>query len=126
MISEQMYEELVVEELEEELKFLDASIYHLDGPDALKHLDRLLKIDHLKGIQWVYGAGQPTAFHWIEVLKKIQDAGKMIQIEVRAEELEVMLENLRPEGVMYTINAKSQEDAEDLLRIASVYKKKVF
>lgn len=126
MISEQMYEELVVEELVEELKFLDASIYHLDGPDALKHLDRLLKIDALKGIQWVYGAGQPTASHWLEVLRRIQDAGKMIQIDVRPEELEVMLENLRPEGVMYTINANSQEDAEELLRIASGYRKKVF
>ena len=50
----------------------------------------------------------------------------MIDIEVRPEELEVMLENLRPEGVMYTINANSQEDAEDLLRIASSYRKKVF
>ena len=46
MISTQMYEELVVGELLEELDFLDASIYHLDGPDALKHLDRLLAIDN--------------------------------------------------------------------------------
>lgn len=126
MISEKMYEELVVEELEEELNFLDASIYHLDGPDALKHLDRLLKIDQLKGIQWVYGAGQPGASHWMDVLHKIQDAGKMIQIEVRPGELKVLLENLRPEGVMYTINANSQEEAENLLKMANAYQKKFY
>lgn len=70
MISTQMYEELVVGELLEELDFLDASIYHLDGPDALKHLDRLLAIDKLKGIQWVYGAGQPQPLIGFLYLKK--------------------------------------------------------
>lgn len=126
MISTDMYEELAVEELLEELKFLDASIYHLDGPDALKHLDRLLEIDCLKGIQWVYGAGQPTASHWLEVLRKIQDAGKMIQIGVTPDELEVMLQNLRPEGVMYMLDAKTQADAKKLLKLAERYERKLF
>jgi hypothetical protein len=123
MISTQMYEELVVGELLEELDFLDASIYHLDGLDALKHLDRLLAIDKLKGIQWVYGAGQPTASHWIPVLKKIQDAGKMIQIDVVPEELDIMLENLKPEGVMYTINARTEEEGRALMKKVERYKR---
>ena len=123
MISTQMYEELVVGELLEELDFLDASIYHLDGPDALKHLDRLLAIDKLKGIQWVYGAGQPTASHWIPVLKKIQDAGKMIQIDVVPEELDIMLENLKPEGVMYTMNARTEEEGRALMKKVERYKR---
>ena len=118
-----MYEELVVGELLEELDFLDESIYHLDGPDALKHLDRLLAIDKLKGIQWVYGAGQPTASHWIPVLKKIQDAGKMIQIDVVPEELDIMLENLKPEGVMYTINARTEEEGRALMKKVERYKR---
>lgn len=123
MIYTQMYEELVVGELLEELDFLDASIYHLDGPDALKHLDRLLAIDKLKGIQWVYGAGQPTASHWIPVLKKIQDAGKMIQIDVVPEELDIMLENLKPEGVMYTMNARTEEEGRALMKKVERYKR---
>ena len=113
----------VAGELLEELDFLDASIYHLDGPDALKHLDRLLAIDKLKGIQWVYGAGQPTASHWIPVLKKIQDAGKMIQIDVVPEELDIMLENLKPEGVMYTINARTEEEGRALMKKVERYKR---
>ena len=111
-----MYEKLVVGELLEELDFLDASIYHLDGPDALKHLDRLLAIDKLKGIQWVYGAGQPTASHWLPVLKKIQDAGKRIQIEVAPGELDRMLENLKPEGVMFSISASTEEEGKALVK----------
>lgn len=126
MISTEMYEEFVVPELLEELMFLDASIYHLDGPDALKHLDRLLQIETLKGIQWVYGAGQPSASRWLPILQKIQNAGKMIQIIVEPWELDIMLENLRPEGVMYSIYAASEDEARELYKKACRYQKKVF
>lgn len=118
MISQDMFEELIVGEIEEEIGYLDASIYHLDGPDALKHLDRLLRIRKLKGIQWVYGAGRPTASHWIPVIKKIQAAGKCVQIEVKPEELNIMLEELMPEGLMYVIYAESEEEGKALLKMA--------
>ena len=52
----------------------------------------------------------------IPVLKKIQDAGKMIQIDVVPEELDIMLENLKPEGVMYTINARTEEEGRALMK----------
>ena len=118
MISEDMFEELLIEEIEKEISYLDASIYHLDGPDALKHLDRLLRIPSLKGIQWVYGAGNPTASHWIPEIKRIQAAGKCVQIVVEPGELEVMLRELRPEGLMYMISARSQQEGEELLKMA--------
>ena len=70
-----MYEELVVGELLEELDFLDASIYHLDGPDALKHLDRLLAIDKLKGSNGFMEPDSPLPLIGFLYLK-IQDAGK--------------------------------------------------
>lgn len=121
MISPDMYEELIVPELLMEIDYLDASIYHLDGPDALKHLDRLLKIEKLKGIQWVYGAGAPTASHWLETIQKIQDAGKIVHIEVKPEELEFMLQNVKPEGVLFQVNAESRKQAEELEKIVKKY-----
>lgn len=123
MISEEMYENLLVEEIEKEAQWLDASMYHLDGPDALKHLDRILKIPGLNGVQWVYGAGNPTASHWLDVIRKIQDAGKCVQINVMPEELEIMLKELKPEGLMYVIDARSQEEAERLLQMAEKWKR---
>lgn len=123
MLSKEMYEDLLIEELEAEAKWLDASIYHLDGPDALKHLDRILKIPKLGGIQWVPGAGNPTASHWIPEIKKIQAAGKCVQTDVLPEELEFMLKELSPEGLMYRIAAKSEAEAKDLLRMAEKYSK---
>lgn len=114
MISPEMFEELIIPELMKELQFLDQSIFHLDGCEALKHLDRLLQIKELDGIQWVYGAGAPTASHWIETINKIQDAGKLVHIEVLPGELEFMLEHVKPEGVLLKINASSEAEARAL------------
>ncbi|MDR1145172.1 MAG: hypothetical protein LBK71_03440 [Verrucomicrobiales bacterium] len=121
LISRAMFDELVVDELRAELAFLDASIFHLDGPGALKQLDRLLAIEELDGIQWVYGAGQPTATHWLDVLRKIQQAGKLVNIEVTAAELPALLEALPPEGVLYRVNGvRSEEEARALEKLAGV------
>ena len=118
LISNDMFSEFIEPELVEEIEWLDASIFHLDGPGALKHLDSLLAIPKLKGIQWVYGAGQPTASHWIPVLKKIQDAGKLVQVLIEPWELDILLKELRPEGIMYTTWCESEQDAKDLLKKA--------
>lgn len=122
MISPEQYEELIVEEIEKETEFLDASIYHLDGPGALRHLDRILQIPKLCGVQWVYGAGQPSASHWIPIIRKIQAAGKCVVIEVKAHELGVMLEEIAPEGVFYQVSEiRDEEEARALMKLAETY-----
>lgn len=118
MISEEMFTEFVLPELTAELKWLDASIFHLDGPGALRHLDALLDIHELKGIQWVPGASRPGPAHWIDVLKKIQDAGKIIHIGISPEEIDTVLENLRPEGLFLGIRCKTEQDAKDIIKKA--------
>ncbi len=118
MISEEMFSNHVMPELLEEIDFLDASVYHLDGPDALKHLDSLLEIKKLDGVQWVYGAGQPTASHWIPTIRKIQGAGKMVNIVAEPNELEILLKNVPPQGIMYNLTAASEQEAKDLIAMA--------
>jgi hypothetical protein len=83
----------------EECRHMEANIYHLDGPDALMHLDALLEIPELNAIQWVYGAGNGRASDWLDIYRRCQDAGKGIQIHLGVDELDVFMENLRPEGV---------------------------
>lgn len=129
MISVDMYKEFILPELQLELNWLNHhSVYHLDGPGALKHLDVLLEQDMLNGIQWVYGAGQPTAAHWIPVLQKIQAAGKLIHIDVPFSDLNALLENLSPEGVMLTLPpAQSEEDVKSIINgIEKARPKKIF
>lgn len=57
MISNEMFNELFLDGIRNECSFLDHSIYHLDGPSALRHIDSLLSITELDAIPLVPGAG---------------------------------------------------------------------
>ena len=116
MISPDDYKEFILPELIEEIKWLPNSVYHLDGPDALRHLDTILSIKELKGVQWVYGAGQPSAKHWIDVLKKIQDAGKCVQVSCTTDDLLPLCEALDPRGVHLRCGVPDKESGEHLLK----------
>lgn len=115
MISRAAFDEFFIEELAWEWKWLDHSLYHLDGPGAARHLDSLLAQPDLNGIQWVPGAGSGPAIRWVDLLKRIQDAGKCIHFSVEAGEIDELTEHLRPEGVMFSTSAGSAEEAEAIV-----------
>lgn len=116
LISKDDFDSYVLPTLEFEWDMLGANFYHLDGVDALRHLDRLCGCEKLNGIQWVYGAGQPTARAWTDVLCRIQDAGKNIQIQVVPEDIRPLSEFLRPEGVHLTCWVGSESEAKAVVK----------
>ncbi|NJL30370.1 MAG: hypothetical protein HC898_01360 [Phycisphaerales bacterium] len=61
MFSPEMYSRFVLPALIEQCEWADNTLYHLDGPNAVPHLDILLSINALDAIQWVPGAGNPDA-----------------------------------------------------------------
>jgi hypothetical protein len=79
MISPAMFDGFVKPELAATCRKLDHSFYHLDGIGQLPHLDSLLDIPELHGIQWVPGEGQKPAHEWPEVYARILRAGKLAQ-----------------------------------------------
>lgn len=60
LLSPAMGKEFFLPYVEQEAAYLDRSVYHLDGKDALCHLDNLLAIEKLDVFQWVPGDGQPA------------------------------------------------------------------
>ncbi len=80
MIGPEMFDEFVKPELAASCKRLGNAFYHLDGPGELPHLDSLLTIPELTGVQWVPGSGSPDIDQWPEVYQKIREAGKLTQI----------------------------------------------
>ena len=113
MVSTDMFNEFFLPGIVDECRHLEASIYHLDGPGALHHLDALLSIEELNAIQWVYGAGNGRASDWLHVYKRCQEAGKGIQLGAHLDELECLIENLRPEGVHLTVSGLSDTASAD-------------
>ena len=120
MISPEMFQRAILPDLVREMRHLDRNIFHLDGPGALVHLDTLLALEELDGVQWVYGAGRGPATEWIGVYQRIQAAGKCMQVicETMDEAVE-MMDHLRPAGVWFTISKRygREETAAFLARL---------
>ena len=94
MIGPDTFDEFVLPELAASCKRLGNAFYHLDGPGELPHLDSLLSIPELKGIQWVPGAGVPQWEAWPDLYRKIRKAGKLIQIYGGPETLDAVVEHV--------------------------------
>ena len=119
LISPAMFEEFFLDGIRDECRFLDRSIYHLDGPDALRHLDAILGIDELDAVQFVPGAGNEDLARWIPVYQRIQAAGKAMQIlDVSVENVHLLFENLRPDGV-FVADVAGVRDEETAKRVLS-------
>jgi len=114
-LSPSMFEEFIAPELEEMARYLDGAIYHLDGPGALQHLDRLLKIEKLHAIQWTPGTGNSEGLAWLDLYERIQAAGKGVVISLKYDEVEAAVRALRPEGLFILTSASSPKAAEALL-----------
>jgi hypothetical protein len=118
LISKRLFDDFVAPEVDELSRWLDHSMYHLDGPGARQHLETLLSLPKLGGIQWTPGAGNPGAMHWMPMLKRVQAAGKLLHIALAPNEVEAALGELRPEGLFIRTGCSSEEEAKELLNKA--------
>jgi len=82
MIGPKMFDQFVKPELTATCQRLDRSFYHLDGTGQLPHVDSLLSIDELNGIQWIFGAQEEKGGHlkWLDLYKRIYRVGKKVQL----------------------------------------------
>lgn len=116
MISPDMYETLVLPELEQQLRWLEYPVYHFDGIEQEKHLPYLLSLEKLRAIQWTHVAGQPSAIHYLPVLQRIQAAGKGLIIMTPAGDVPALLDNLSAAGLYLHCSVHTPEEADALVR----------
>jgi hypothetical protein len=110
-----LFRKMVLPALEDEVHYLDRSCFHLDGPDALNHLDDLLAIQGLDAIQWVAGAGNPRSIEWPEVLRRIQKAGKIIILHLTADEVKRIHGEYDPSRLVYDVKTDTVDEGLELL-----------
>ena len=120
MISPDLFEKYVMPELERQCEIMDYPIYHFDGQEVVRHLDHLLSLEKLRAIQWTIVAGQPSPVEFIDVMKKMQAAGKsVLTFFSTIEEADILTQNLSSKGLyLLTYSAcRSDDEAKELIKI---------
>ena len=98
MIGPQMFETFVKPDLVACCRQLPHAFYHLDGIGELPHLDSLLAIPELRGIQWIQGDGRGGPMKWLDVYRRILDGGKLLQMVGKLPEALAAIDQLASEG----------------------------
>lgn len=119
VLSPRLFEAFALPLLREQCKRLDHTIYHWDGPGQIVHLDSLLSIKELDGIQWTPGAGQPGTSSpvWFPLYRKIQRKNKrLVLLGVDKESLDFLLKELSPRGLLIQTNCTTEDEARELMK----------
>jgi hypothetical protein len=115
------FREFVMPELEAVTRWLDFSLYHVDGEACIKHVDALLELDSLNCIQFTPGAagmdtvGAPGTLSYLGLYKRIQRAGKCLLVYATCDDVEALLRELDPRGVWISVRDVPDEGAADRL-----------
>jgi hypothetical protein len=115
-ISNEAFKEFVLPPLVEWMQQINHASWHLDGAGNLRHLDTLLDLPELCAIQWVQGEGSHHAIRaWIPLIQKIQARGKSVQVLCEPEEVEAVLDEVRPEGLVIKTHCANESAARQLI-----------
>lgn len=117
MISPKMFEQFVLPDLATCCAALDQPFYHLDGKGQIVHLEKLLSLEKLRGIQWIPGEGQPPPEAWLALLHRIRQAGKLCQLYVTAAGARTICQELGGKGfALYILDNLTPEEAHEFVK----------
>ena len=78
----------------------------------------MLGLEKLHGIQWIPGDGAPPPEEWLDLLKRIRKAGKLVQLFVKPEGALKIARALGGKGFAFYINDQmNREEAENFIRL---------
>ncbi|MBI9104216.1 MAG: hypothetical protein JEY99_17495 [Spirochaetales bacterium] len=109
LISPDMFAEFILPLIREQIAFFPRTIFHLDGPGMIRHLDHLLSLPDLKAVQWIPGAGAGRSSDWIDLLKRIQEGGKGVFVYCDPDEVEILSSRLDATGLMMVVRGDIPE-----------------
>ena len=127
MISPAMFEKLVLPSLEYTSSQMDTSLYHLDGPEEIRHLDMILSVPNIHSIQWVPLPGTllpngSTQRHFddeesIEVYRRTLSAGKkLVLLGVPPHQITDIYRAVgTSDGIFISTDCSDYDDAKDLV-----------
>ena len=116
-LSPSMFDRFVKPQLAAACRKLPYSFYRIDGPEQLIHLDALLDLEELNGIQWISSPNEGNADSRSEVCRRVRATGKLLHIgvadEQRTEDFDRIVEQLgSPAGLLWIQEGNISEEEE--------------
>lgn len=127
LLSPDYFRTFVLDSLKQATEKLDHVLYHLDGPEAIKHMDALMEVEGIDSLQWTSGDHGPdgTLEQWDEIYDKARAAGKQLWVKVYSGEFKDWLRNTDrivkkygSKGLYLFFNDMPLEQAEELMDYA--------
>jgi len=124
MISPKYFEKFVVYELDKMKNYLEYMVWHLDGPEEIKHLDILLSLPYIKAIQIVPGAGKPpcSSSLWLPVIERILKSGRGVILPMSEDDIDLFMNNFYSGRVIYWVSPLDIEKEEDRIFLKKIEK----
>jgi 5-methyltetrahydrofolate--homocysteine methyltransferase len=96
MLSPDNFRTLILDSLRTQAQKLDQVLYHLDGAEAIRHLDAIMEIDEIDALQWTSGDWGPdgTLEDWDVIYDKARAAGKSLWVKVYTGEIDDWIRNV--------------------------------
>ena len=126
MISPKMFERLVLPSLENISSQMGTSVYHLDGPGEIVHLDMILSVPNIHAIQWVPLPDvhlEKGNYHQcfddemsLDIYRRVLKAGrKVVLCGVPAYQIENIFRAVGSDGIFIFGGGVNNQEAKDLI-----------
>lgn len=129
VMSPRQFKEFFIPSLTYQCNRLDYVLYHLDGPDAIKHLPAVLGVEKVDAIQWTPGAGKPDggSEDWYPIYEMVKKAGKSLWISLEegkfddwVKKADKIVKNFGSDGLYLLFPVMELEEAKELIKKAEM------
>lgn len=118
-ISPRHFEEFCMPILRREAELFAHNVFHVDGAGVAKDMDAILTLPNLAGIQWAQGIGKDRPIlQWVPLIRKIQEAGKGVIVDLEPGELEDFMAQVEPRGIFLWVAAEPRDQRTVLERVS--------
>jgi 5-methyltetrahydrofolate--homocysteine methyltransferase len=127
MISPAQFERFVLPSLDRMSAAMGGTVYHLDGPDAIRYLDMVLSLPHIHAIQYMPVPNPPTGLpgyiyrdftepETVDVYRRTLAAGKKACVfGIDPRHVKAIYDTLGTDGVFVKTECKTRKEADALI-----------
>jgi len=124
LLSPDAFDEFVIPGLKRQCDELDNTLFHLDGPECLVHVDSLMKISNLNALQWTPGVRNELggSERWFDLYRKVRKADKGLWISLEyytpkdaIEAADRIVRTIGPAGLYFHFPVMNRVMADELI-----------